>query len=468
MNITILNGSPKKDLSVTMQYMKFLEKSFPSHRFNYIHAAFYGKRMEQNRGYFDEVMEQIRRADAVIWAFPLYYLLVHSRYKRFIELVFERQKQEVFAGKYTAALSTSIHFFDHTAHRYIRAVSEDLGMKYVDFYPAKMNDLTREENHPSLIHFLQKLLDHVERCLPVSRDFAPVIETGFRYRPGSPPRSPAPSPGGTVIVADIDPDRPNVVRLAERAAAAFEKAAFVNLRGIPTGPCRGCLQCGFDNRCSYGEEDPFVRTLQRQILPAERIIFVLGMHDRYFSHAWQRYLERNFVHTHQPVLSGKQVAFLISGPLRQVPNTREILQGYTETMQANLVDIITDEDGDSPKLDGLIDRMAAEMVHCSRHRILSPPTFLGVGGMKVFRDDIAAGLRFVFQEDHRYYRRHGIYDPPLRRVLQSVLFTLLTALSKLPPVKKKIQARMTSMMLRNYRKVLKNARSVEEDGHGVF
>ena len=99
MNIAILNGSPKKETSVTMQYMKFLEKSFPDHDFNYIHASFYCKKMEGDEKYFDEVMEQIEKADAVIWAFPLYYLLVQSQYKRFIELIFERGKEHIFKDK---------------------------------------------------------------------------------------------------------------------------------------------------------------------------------------------------------------------------------------------------------------------------------------------------------------------------------------------------------------------------------
>jgi hypothetical protein len=55
---------------------------------------------------------------------------VHGNYKRFIELITERGVQDAFAGKYTATLSTSIHFYDHTAHNYMHAVCDDLNMKY--------------------------------------------------------------------------------------------------------------------------------------------------------------------------------------------------------------------------------------------------------------------------------------------------------------------------------------------------
>ena len=38
--------------------------------------------------------------------------------------------QQVFHGKHAAALSTSIRFFDHTAHNYIHAISDDWKMRY--------------------------------------------------------------------------------------------------------------------------------------------------------------------------------------------------------------------------------------------------------------------------------------------------------------------------------------------------
>jgi hypothetical protein len=63
-------------------------------------------------------------------AFPLYFLLVPSNYKRFIELIWERGAEAAFKGKYAASLSTSIHFYDHIVHNYINAISEDLDMKF--------------------------------------------------------------------------------------------------------------------------------------------------------------------------------------------------------------------------------------------------------------------------------------------------------------------------------------------------
>jgi len=85
MKITVLNGSPKGELSVTMQYVNYLAKLYPQHQFDIVHIAQRIKRIEHDRATFDEIIAQVRSSDAVLWGFPLYYLLVHAHYKRFID-----------------------------------------------------------------------------------------------------------------------------------------------------------------------------------------------------------------------------------------------------------------------------------------------------------------------------------------------------------------------------------------------
>jgi hypothetical protein len=97
------------------------------------------------------------------------------------------------------------------------------------------------------------------------------------------------------------------------------------------GPCLGFLKCGFNNRCAYeGTKDEFVPLFRDVVLPAKKIAHAGTVHDRYLSALWQRYLERSLVVTHQPRLTGKHIAFLISGSLSLNANTREILLSWTE------------------------------------------------------------------------------------------------------------------------------------------
>ena len=90
MNIIVLNGSPKGDLSVTLQYVRFAERKFPRHSFQVFPVAQMIRKIERDENAFQEVIGAVKTADAVVWAFPLYFFLVCSQYKRFIELIFER------------------------------------------------------------------------------------------------------------------------------------------------------------------------------------------------------------------------------------------------------------------------------------------------------------------------------------------------------------------------------------------
>ena len=108
MKIAVLNGSPKGQISVTMQYVHFLEQRFPETEFKYFDVALKIKRLEKDDKAFQEIIAEIAAADAVLWAFPLYFLLVCSQYKRFIELIFERNATAAFRGK-PAACPDNIH-----------------------------------------------------------------------------------------------------------------------------------------------------------------------------------------------------------------------------------------------------------------------------------------------------------------------------------------------------------------------
>ena len=85
-------------------------------------------------------MEDVGSSDGVLWIAPVYVCLIPSQYKRFIELIHERKFESVFQGKYTAVMTTSVHFYDHTAHNYMHAVCDDLEMKYVDYFSPDMSD----------------------------------------------------------------------------------------------------------------------------------------------------------------------------------------------------------------------------------------------------------------------------------------------------------------------------------------
>src|SRR5208283_6120927 len=189
MKIVVLNGSPKGDTSVTMQYVAYIRKKFPDHAYEILNVAADIRKIEKDIAAWNKTLDSIRSADLVLWAFPLYYLVVCAQYKRFIELIFERKAQDAFAGTYAASLSTSIHYFDQTANAYIQAISDDLGMKFLGFYSAEMRDLLQEEEQKRLGKFTSLLITAVREKIPVQRENAPLVWPALSYIPGAPQKT---------------------------------------------------------------------------------------------------------------------------------------------------------------------------------------------------------------------------------------------------------------------------------------
>lgn len=416
MKITVLNGSPKGDQSVTMQYVHFFQKKFPQHEFTILNVTQRIKKLENNEQAFQEVMDEVKASDGVLWAFPLYTFLVHSDYKRFIELVWERNQQDVFADKYAATLSTSIHFYDHTAHNYMHAICDDLNMRYVDYYSAEMHDLMKESRRKELTLFAENLFSAIENQVPVLKQYNPVTHASFTYTPETAGHSISTNGQKVLIITDAESEETNEGKMVARLKSSFAKPVEVmNLHDLDMkGGCRGCIQCGYDNTCAWQGKDGYTDFYNQKVKTADILIFAGTITDRYLSYRWKTFFDRRFFNTHSPTLLGKQFGFLISGPLNQIPNLRQILEGFVELQHSNLVGIVTDEYGDSEALDAHISLLADRSVRFAEQHYVKPQTFLGVGAMKVFRDEIWGNLRFAFQADHRYYKEHGFYDFPQR------------------------------------------------------
>jgi len=459
MRIAVLNGSPKGETSVTMQYVRYIQKLYPQHQLEIEHVVPRIKKLENDEQAFREIVERVRSADAVLWAFPLYYMLVHGSYKRFIELIEERGAREAFEGKYTASLSTSIHFFDHTAHNYIHAICDDLDMRYVGIFSASSRDLLEERGRAQLTQFAGEFFRAVEEQAATQRSYPALVTPSFRYVPG-PVRQLVDTQGKrVVIVSDAQPHQANLVRMIERFQASFaQPVTTANLHDVDIkGGCLGCIHCGFDNICEYEGKDGYINFYNSQVKTADVLIFAGAMRDRYLSAKWKTFFDRSFFCGHAPSLAGKQFALLISGPLTQVPNLREILEGYAQLELCNLAGIVSDEVGDSSGLDGLLEELAGRLMRCAEADYRPPQMFPGVAGTKLFRDEMYGRLRIVFQADHRLYRKMGVYDFPQKDWRMRMINAVVTPLLRIPRFREGFQAQIKQGMIRPYQKLFQES-----------
>ncbi len=454
MNLLVLNGSPKGDISITMQYVRFIQKKFPQHKLEILNISQDICAIERDDNAFNEIIEKVKSSDGILWAFPVYFALVPSQCKRFIELIFEKQVQEAFKNKYTASLSTSAHIFDHTAHCYINAICDDLDMKFVDFYSAEMDDILKEEERNRLIQFAEYFSKAIENKYATLRKYEPIKKSTFKYLPGRAQDKIDIGNKKIIIVTDYEDSNANLYRMIDRFRQSFNKVVeVVNLHNINIkGGCKGCFQCWYNNICVC--KDEFVSFFNSKIIPADIVIIAGTLKDRFLSSTLKQFWDRAFYNHHKPYYLGKQIGTIISGPARSIRNLMEVCDGGMEFMQANPVGVVTDEHEDSTLIDNQLQTLAERLVYFSNMDYVKPPTFLGAGAKKIVRDLIFGRGRFILPDDHKFHKKHGLYDYPYKNFKMMALNTVMIPLTKLPAIRKEITMKVKAEMIKPYEKIV--------------
>jgi len=446
MNIVVLGGSPKCAKSITMQYVNYLKVNNKDHNFvEYYIASNIGK-IEQDKSFLEKIMSDIKNADTILWAFPLYFGLVNGQYKRFIEIIFENNTGALH-GKHCAILATSIHFFDHTAIEYIRGISEDLGMIVDEVHSAVMDDLLKESGKEQFELFFKEWIKKVENNLQAGRLSAPINwePTSFSYDKNN-----LVSPRTNIKLGLVTEsgNSENLDTMVDAFSKEFAEIEIFDLSEIKiAGGCLGCLKCGYDNKCVYEGKDDVI-DVYRKLKECDVIVFCGTVKDRYLSSIWKTFIDRMFFTTHIPFFSGKIIAFIISGPLRQHPNLRDLLTGFFETHKTTVGGFVTDEDYNTiEQIQGLATTL--ESYHKNGYR--PPCQFLGDAGHRIFRDEIYAGLKGIFVADHKYYQKHSLYDFPQKKLKKRILSTIMYGMLKIPFIRENIQQNMADYMIKPYK-----------------
>jgi hypothetical protein len=144
------------------------------------------------------------------------------------------------------------------------------------------------------------------------------------------------------------------------------------------------------------------------------------------------------------------VGYLLSGDYGREENLRMIVEGRADVGHNFLAGVATDEHD----TDLAIDKMAEKLTYALDHKYVQPQTFLGIGGMKIFRDLIYL-MRGMMRADHKFYKAGGYYkDFPQRQWPKSLAMYLVGFMIGNEKLKKKIGNKMTEGMLMPYVKVL--------------
>ncbi len=445
MKILVLNGSPKGENSITLQTVRYLEKKFPAHGFEVLHV---GQRIRSIEKDFTEAAEALTGADCLLFCYPVYTFLAPSQLHRFLELVKEHGVDT--AGKYAAQLTTSLHFYDVTAHRFIRDNCDDLGLRYLGGLSADMEDLLKPEGRKQAEDFFSHLLWQAENGLfarpfyPVRSERKPFVPAPLRPAAQEPPQKNA---RRIAIVADLNSDALQAM-VTRFTALCGVQTVLADLRAFPfAGGCLGCFHCAADGACIY--KDGFDSYLREHIQSADAIVYAFSIRDHSMGSRMKLFDDRQFCNGHRTVTMGKPVGYLIDGAFDAEPNLRMLIESRAEVGGNYLAGVATNETDPAAEIEAL----ALRLGYAIETHYQPPKSFYGVGGMKVFRDLIYQ-MRGLMKEDHRFYKAHGFYDFPQKRKGRIVGMYLVGAMMRSKAIQKKIGGKMTEGMLMPYRKVL--------------
>ena len=124
--------------------------------------------------------------------------------------------------------------------------------------------------------------------------------------------------------------------------------------------------------------------------------------------------------------------------------------------EANLAGVVTDESGDSAQIDTLLDDLAFKCVDYAQQKYIRPRTFLGVGGHKLFRDQIWSRLRFPFDADFRFYEAHNMFDFPQNDNRYLEFSSQMIKMIQDPAMREMVRRMIKTEMLKGYQKVVES------------
>ena len=441
MNILVLNGSPKGKNSITLQTVLYLQKKNPGHTFKILHV---GQKIKSLTKDFSPALEAIAKADVLLFSYPVYTFIAPCQLHRFISLMKEHGAD--VSGKIATQISTSKHFYDVTAHRYVQDNVQEMGMHFIRGLSADMEDLPtkkgRQEADSWFAHFVwcaEKR--YFEPYYPIASQVpvpVTVPEENFEGKPGD-----------VVIIADLKENDTQLAGMISRFRSKLPYATRVfNLREFPfKGGCLGCVRCAVSGKCVH--KDGFDEYLRTKIQTADSMVYAFSIEDHSMGALFKTYDDRQFCNGHRTVTIGMPVGYLISGNLGAEENLRTIFEGRAQVgsnILAGIATVVVDTDA-------AIDAFAANLSYALEHKNTGPQNFYGVGGMKIFRDLIYQ-MRGFMRADHKFFKSHGQYDFPQKQWPKSLAMYLVGAMIANPKIHSKMGNKMNEGMLMPYKKVL--------------
>lgn len=432
--IVVFNGSPKGADSITYQYVRYMRVVKPNVEVTCYHIGQSIQSLERKLDKLTEMMEAVRESDLVLWVYPVYTFSVPFQVMRWIELIVENNLQDAFSGKWMSQISTSRHFYDHTASRYLEEIGKDWGMRSIPGHLADMQDLLKPEGQ---VRF-ESYLEEIEWEMGVTKPEADVSAKQIS------------------LITDLlegDESLKEMIEVYKKNTTAKIRVLNLNEISMKAG-CLGCLNCAMSGECVI--KDDFQVSLQSFVQDSDAIVYAGNVENHWFRSVWKKFDDRQFSNGHRMNIVGRPIGYLLAGAKESESNFLDVLTARAEVGHVYLCGIVSDQVGGNTteQTETLAKKVDWAMVqHPER-----PVNFQGVGGMRVFRDLIYESRGFM-REDHRFYRKQNLYDFPHKKRSTILQGYLIGWMMKIPAIRRRVMPNLKKTMIQPYDKILEQRRS---------
>lgn len=453
MKIVILNGSPKGEHSVSLQFLNFIKKHYSNVEFEIFHIGKFIAKLENNPIELEKICDIIKESQAVIWVSPVYHFTIPFQVKKFVELINDRDLKNVFHQKYSTSILSSIHFYDTLAENYIQGISEDWNMNYFKGHLPHMEDLNQKSNQKLLIDFFEKFKYSIENRLYIPKHSVKQSIESPIYNPLNVEDRNKSDKYKILLLTDNFSKNGNINKMIDIfVKSSPNNIEIVNLDELETkGGCLGCCKCAFDEKCVYNDElDNF---FINKYLNADAYVMAFPIIDRYFSSSVKRFWDRSFKFGHKSRVIGKNIVYLIEGDYLNALNVKQDIETRTSIMETPLIDVIHDT-VDSETLTKHLCQTSNLLIHSLDKNYKSSENFHSVAGHKIFRDFLYH-YSFLFYSDHLFYKKNKKYDFPQKRIGLKIFTVIMRQILKITPIRKGFYKQAAERMADASKKIVK-------------
>lgn len=450
MKVLVINGSPKGKNSVTLQSVEYLKEHIKDDCFEILHIGQKIKKYEKAKE-FDKVIECIKKSDLILFSYPVYTFLAPYQLHRFIEVLKERVNENDLSGKFATQITTSKHFYDVTAHNYIEENAIDLGLSVIKGLSADMDDLLTKEGRDDLMNFWKFVkFSYDNNCYETRNQTSHINQMKYTAPDISSNKS---DDYDTVILTNCENDDVNLKNLIDGFINYYPyKTRVVNINDFKfSGGCLGCFNCASNGKCIY--KDGFDSYLRKEIQSADAIVYAATIKDHSMGASFKMYDDRQFCNGHRMVTMGMPIGYILSGNYSSESNLSTVIKARSEVGHNFLAGVVSDESQDQETISQSLNNLGKTLSYALEQKLVLPQNFYGIGGTKIFRDLIYL-MRGLMKADHKFYKKHGIYDFPQKKVGIRLKMDIIGLLMSIPSVKNKAKGKMNEAILAPYKKAI--------------